>query len=114
MPAARVGGRAQRLEELLVFATPAPFLFRLERAHDRMARGMEVLGGVLVGRLVAAAHVTTLQADAQVHPARASPQAVLAAEGAGLDIPYVPRGQMGIMIPLALRYFQDRVRHLSP
>ena len=85
-------------------------------SNERMIkwRGMEVLRGVLVGRLVAAAHVTTLQANAQVHPARASPQAVLAAKGAGLDLPYVPRGQMGIIIPLARSCVQDRVRHRSP
>src|SRR5258708_3962781 len=109
MPAVGVGGRAQRLEKLLVLEAPAPLFARLERARDRVPGAMKVPGGVLVRRLVAAAHVTTLQADAQVHPARADPQTVLAAQGAGLHIAYVPRGQVPIVIPLALRCFQDRV-----
>src|SRR5579859_7056047 len=83
MPAVGVGGRSQRLEKRLVLEAPAPLFVGLERAHDRVASVMEVPGGVLVGRLVAAAHVPALQANAQVHPARTEPQAVLAAEALG-------------------------------
>ena len=42
--------------------------------------------GVLVGRVVAAAHVTAAQAQSQVDPPAADPEAVLAAVGGGRDV----------------------------
>src|SRR5918993_1777246 len=65
--------------EHLLLVAPRPDLVRLERADDRMA-GCGVVGRrVPVGRVVAAADVAALQADAQVEPAVAAAQAVLAA-----------------------------------
>jgi hypothetical protein len=48
---------------------PDPILAWLDGADERMLRLMEVLGGVLVLRRVAAADVAALQAQAQVNPA---------------------------------------------
>ena len=88
----RAGGRAtrpapvatpprplQRVEPELVDEAPAPLFARLERAHDRVVGGAEVLGGVAVLRIVAAAHVTAAHAQTQVHPLVAHLQALLAA-----------------------------------
>src|SRR4051794_10484959 len=63
----------------LVVEAPGPVLARLDRAHDRVPRGVVVRGRVAIGRGVAAADVPALQADAQVHPAAARGEAVLAA-----------------------------------
>src|SRR6185437_3238446 len=52
----------------LVDIAPSPFLTRLEAPHDRMVRLMEVFRGVLVGRLVAAAHVAAFETQAKVDP----------------------------------------------
>ena len=66
-------------EHQLVHEAPAPVLARLGRAQDRVAGGVMVRGRVLVRRVVAAADVPALVAHAQVQPARADGQAVLAA-----------------------------------
>jgi hypothetical protein len=56
------------LKKKLVHITPDPFLAGLKRLNKRMAGGVEVLGRVLVGRRVAAAHVPAVKAHAQVNP----------------------------------------------
>jgi hypothetical protein len=48
-------------EEQLVDVAPTPVLATLEAAHDCVSRLMEVLGGVLVERIVAAADVSAFQ-----------------------------------------------------
>ena len=52
----------------LVYVAPPPILTGLEGAHDGVAGAMEMLGGVLTGRLVAAADVAALQAQAKMNP----------------------------------------------
>ena len=64
---------------LLVDVAPAPVLAGLERAHDRVADGMRVPAGVAVGGRVAASDLAAGQAQPQVHPGRADPQALLTA-----------------------------------
>src|SRR5688500_13187976 len=56
------------LDHPLVDEAPAPVLARLEGLHDRVARGVEVLGGVRVLGVVAAADVAADQAHSQVDP----------------------------------------------
>src|SRR6266478_415222 len=70
----RAGGR---LHHQLIDKTPAPVLARLEAAGDRMMDFPEVLGGVLVERVVAAADMTARQAETRVHPVAPHRQAFL-------------------------------------
>src|SRR5438270_7401787 len=66
-------------ERDLVHVTPAPVLTGLRGARDRMAVLARVLGRVPVRRRVAAADLPAGLAHAQVHPAGADLQALLAA-----------------------------------
>src|SRR3954454_4923573 len=70
--------REVRDERDLVQVAPAPRLARLRRAHDRVVRLVEVLGRVAVRRVVAAADLPALPAEAQVNPRRPDLQALLA------------------------------------
>jgi hypothetical protein len=54
-----------------------------------MVAGVEMLGGVLVLRRVAAANVTTRKTEAQMHPAISDFQTVLTSIGAGCDLTYL-------------------------
>src|SRR5262245_25802910 len=75
---ARDGGRATWLAQHdLVDVAPHPAFARLERPHDRMGCRLEVLGGVLVDRAVAATDVATRQAHAQMDPGITGLQALL-------------------------------------
>ena len=78
-----------KIEEELVNITPPPVLPWLERLNNRMTGCMEMLGGVLILRIVAAADMPTFEADAQVHPGVADFQAILAPVGARCDLPYL-------------------------
>ena len=71
------GGSAQALVDV----APAPGLAGLEAAHHRVLGLVEVRVGVPLGRGVAAADVAAGQAEPEVHPAGAVPQALLAALG---------------------------------
>src|SRR4051794_8814714 len=75
-----------RLDVDLIHIAPAPVFARLERLDDRMASGVEVLGGVLVLRGVAAADVPANQALAQVDPGVPDLQAILTPVGAGRHV----------------------------
>ncbi len=96
-------GRPQPEHEL-VHVAPAPVLARLGRADDRMpARGV-MGGGVAPRRVVAAADVAAGLAHAQVDPARALGQALLAArDGVGeleaLDRVEMRAGGHQVMVP---------------
>src|SRR5215472_10533631 len=68
---------------------PAPILARLERADDRMLRLVEVLGGVLVLRGVAAPDVAAGQAQAQVDPGVAHFEAFFTAVGLRFHVVYL-------------------------
>ena len=72
-------GARLEAEHHLVLVAPAPVLALLRGADDRMPDLRCVLAGVLVLRGIAATHVPAGQADAQVDPAVARAEAVLAA-----------------------------------
>jgi hypothetical protein len=59
----------QLTDESFVDITPTPVLPRLKRLDNWVRRLMEVFGGMLVLRRVAAANVAALQTETQVHPA---------------------------------------------
>src|SRR6266705_6902446 len=71
----------RRLHDDLIDEAPAPVLARLEAADDRMMDLPEVLGGVLVGRVVAATHMTARQAQTEVNPFTSHRQTLFAAVG---------------------------------
>ena len=66
------------LEHRLVDKAPAPALAGFERSDNRMAGRVEMLGRVLIGRLVAAPDVTAREAKAEMDPAIAGLEAFLA------------------------------------
>ena len=80
------GSKLIKLEHHLIDVAPTPGLAGLEGGDDRVLRTMEVLGRVLVLRVVAAAYVPALHAEPQVDPYVAGLQAILAAIGAWGDI----------------------------
>jgi len=61
-----------------VHIAPDPRLSRFNRADKRMFGAVEMLGGVLVLRRIAAAHVPARQAQAQMNPAIAKFDTLLA------------------------------------
>src|ERR1051326_2598423 len=75
-----------QIEHDLVDVAPAPALGRIIALDHRMAGGVEMFGGVAVGRAVAAAHVPAGSAQPQVHPRRAGLEALLAAARARRDL----------------------------
>src|SRR5437867_6970354 len=75
--------RSSELHVDLVDVAPAPAFPRLERGDDRMPGLLEMLGGVLVLRVVAASDVPARPAQAKVHPAVSHCEAFLATIGAG-------------------------------
>ena len=76
-------------EHHLVDVTPDPVLSRLEGLNDRMVGGVEMLGGMLVLRRVAAANMPTRQTEAQMHPAISGFQTVLTSIGTRCDLMYL-------------------------
>ena len=75
----------RQIEQDLIDIAPAPSLGWIVTLDDRMFRRMKMPGGVLVGRIVAAADVTAGAADPQMQPNTAAPQAFLASERARRD-----------------------------
>ena len=69
----------------LINITPSPVLARLERPHDRMPGGMEMLGGMPVLRGITAAHMPAGKTKPKMDPGIAHFQAFLAAFGFLLD-----------------------------
>ena len=81
------GGRAWHgIEHEVVDIAVTPCLARLEGAHHRMTRRMEMLGGVAVGRVVAASDVAADEAHPKVHPACTDRETFLAPASGGRDI----------------------------
>src|SRR5947209_17895219 len=81
------GRGPDELEHQVVGVAVEPVLAGLVRPDDGVSRRPEMSGGVPAGRLVAAAHVPTHLAKAQVDPVlRAGRQTVLAAPRTGLGI----------------------------
>jgi len=69
----RVAADPVDAESHLVDVAPAPVFARLERADDRMLRGLCVRSRVAVRRVIAAADVTASRTDAQMQPSRQLP-----------------------------------------
>jgi hypothetical protein len=78
-----------KIEEELVDVTPPPVLTRLEGLNDGMIGRVEMLGGMLILRIVAAADMSTDETDTQMHPGVPHFQALLAAIGARGDLSYL-------------------------
>src|SRR2546425_4718776 len=81
--------RSSRLEHYLVDVTPAPVLPWLEGLDNRVVGRMEMLGGVLILRLVTATHMSTDETETQVQPAVTGLQAILAPIGTRRDLTYL-------------------------
>src|SRR5579871_3476036 len=77
------GHQTRKLQENLVHITPSPVFAGLERLHDRVLGVVEMLGGMLVLRTVAAAYMATFQAQAQVDPGVTHFKTLLASFAAG-------------------------------
>src|SRR5260370_33440454 len=72
----------RQIEQDFIDKTPAPSFRRIVALDDRMLGGVEMLGRVPVGRIVAAADVAARAADPQMQPLAATLEAFLAAERA--------------------------------
>src|SRR5258708_19088959 len=75
----------RQIEQDFIDKTPAPSFRRIIALDDRMLGGVEMLGCVLVWRIVAAADVAARAADPQMQPLAATLEAFLAAERARRD-----------------------------
>ena len=76
----------RKIEQDFVDVTPAPPFRRIIALDNRVTGGVKMLGGVLVGRLVAAAHMAAGAADPQMQPAVTRFQALFAARSARNDV----------------------------
>ena len=76
----------RQIEQRLVDVAPAPTLGRIITLDDRMPGGVEVLGRVLVGGIIATTDMSTGPAQPQMQPRAADLQAFLAAERARRDL----------------------------
>lgn len=65
--------------QFFIDVAPHPIFAGLERFNDWVARGVIVLGGVFVHRMVTAADVTADHANAQLDPSAAGSETFLAA-----------------------------------
>src|SRR5262245_15638459 len=82
----------QLFDESVVDVAVTPRLVRLVRANDRMP-GFPMMGGrMLARRVVAAADVPALEAEAQMHPNAARGEAFAATVTAWSNAPFAPRG----------------------
>src|SRR5438105_505530 len=71
-------GSERKVQHHLVDVAPSPVFSRLKRSDNGMVAVVKVLGGMLVGRRVAASHVPAGHAQAQVDPPGSGLQAILA------------------------------------
>src|SRR5258708_19539749 len=76
----------RKIEQQFIDIAPAPTFRRIVALDDGMPGGVEVLGRVLVGGIVAAADVTAAAADPQMQPLAATFEAFLATQRARRDI----------------------------
>ena len=77
----RLRDRHRDLEIQLVDVTPGPALAWLERGHHRMGRAREMFRGMLIGRAVTTADMTTGQTETKMHPGRPGFEAFFTALG---------------------------------
>src|SRR5882724_5470554 len=76
----------RKIEQHFIDIAPAPTFGRIVALDDRMLGGVEVLGGMLVGGIVATADVTAAAADPQMQPLAAALEAFLATKRARRDV----------------------------
>src|SRR6266481_4675635 len=76
----------RQVEQHLVNITPAPSLGRVVTFDDRMARGMKMLGRVLVRGIVATTDMAARATNPQMQPFTAALQAFLATQRARRDV----------------------------
>src|SRR5690242_6518480 len=81
--------RVSKVQPELVSVTPSPVLIWLEGLHDRVVGRVEMLGGMLILRLIAAADMPAFKADSQVYPGVADFQAILTPISARCDLTYL-------------------------
>src|SRR6202035_4048710 len=84
---------ARQVEQHFIDIAPAPAFRRIVALDDRMAGGVEMFGGVLVGRIVAAPDMAAGAADPQMQPHAAGLEAFLASQRARRDS--VDTGEVG-------------------
>jgi hypothetical protein len=102
-------GHLRREHPDAVDVAPSPLFAGLERPDDRVTRGIRVPRGMAVRRVVAATDVPALQADAQVKPAIAGREALLATiDGLGeleeLDVSAVAAENHGNSVDQSSRF----------
>ena len=86
------GRQLNAFEHLLILVVEEPVLPRFEARNHRMSRGGRVFRGVLAGRTVATADVTTLGASAEVKPPTARAQTLNTTVSRGFfDAGLIPR-----------------------
>jgi len=78
--------RVLRLQHRLVDITPDPVFVGFKGLDEGMFRGVKMLCGVLIGRIVTASDVTADQANAQMDPGTAYFQAIFTTLGAWCDV----------------------------
>ena len=76
----------RQIEQDFVHIAPAPSFRRIVAFDDRMSGGVEMLGGMRIGRIVTATDMAAGAADPQMQPLAAALQALLATERARRDI----------------------------
>jgi hypothetical protein len=75
----------RQIKSNLINVTPAPAFRRIIAFDDRMPGGMKVFVSVPVRRVIAAAHMSTGAAQAQMNPGASRFQTFFAAQGARRD-----------------------------
>ena len=81
--------RVGKIEPELVNVTPAPVLIWLEGLNDRVVGRVEMLGGVLILRIVTTTDMPTGEAEAQVHPGIPDSQTILTTIRTGCNLSYL-------------------------
>ena len=79
-------GVAVQIDPDLVDIAPSPAFRRIVAFDNRMSGGVKMLPRVLPGGIIAAANVTAVPTDPQMHPWASALKALLAASRAGLDL----------------------------
>jgi hypothetical protein len=67
------------LNDNLINITPGPILALFKRFNDGVMSSVKMLGSVFVGRRIAATHMSTRKAEAQMYPPIARLQTILTA-----------------------------------
>ena len=76
----------RQIEQDFIHIAPAPSFGRIIAFDNGMSGGVEMFGGMLVGRIVAAADMPATAADPQMQPFAADLQALLATERTWRDV----------------------------